>query len=105
MKGTVLHVRKLAFLNAKGDQSGQVCWGGALGPVHTYSYENATFFLRFQKNSRPLVAFSHRFRPSTRIYNESISKRKLTRLRMLDAYVLKDKKGNKSLILRGVAWN
>jgi len=39
------------------------------GPVYTYpySFENATFFLRFQKNSRPLVAFSRRFRPSTRI--------------------------------------
>ena len=39
-----------------------------LGPVHTYpqSSENATFFLRFQNYSRPLVAFSRRFRPSTR---------------------------------------
>ena len=40
-----------------------------LGLVHTYpySFENATFFLRFQKNSRPLVTFSHRLRPSTSI--------------------------------------
>ena len=29
--------------------------------------ENATFFLRFQTNSRPLVVFTHRFRPSPRI--------------------------------------
>ena len=37
-------------------------------PVHTYpcSFENAMSFC-FQKNSRPHVAFSHRFRPSTRI--------------------------------------
>ena len=40
-----------------------------LGPVNTYrySFENATFFSLFSKNPRPLVAFSHRFRPSTRI--------------------------------------
>ena len=31
------------------------------------SFENATFFRRFQKNSRPLVTFSHRLRPSTSI--------------------------------------
>ena len=38
------------------------------GPVHTYpySFENATFFLRFQKTSRPLVR-SQRFRLSIRI--------------------------------------
>ena len=30
-------------------------------------FENATFFLRFLKILRPLAAFSHRFRPSTRI--------------------------------------
>ena len=31
-----------------------------LGPIHTYpySFENETCFLRLQKNSRPLVAFS-----------------------------------------------
>ena len=54
----------------------------AKGPVHThpYSFENATFFLLFQKKSRPLLPFPHRFRPPTRI-------RWLTRLRMLDAYV------------------
>ena len=36
-----------------------------LGPIHTYpySFENETCFLRLQKNSRPLVAFS----PSTRM--------------------------------------
>ena len=40
------------------------------GPVYTYpySFENVTFFLRFQKNSRPLIAFSSRFRPSTRMW-------------------------------------
>ena len=40
------------------------------GPVYTYpySFENVTFFLRFQKSSRPLVAFSSRFRPSTRMW-------------------------------------
>ena len=39
------------------------------GPVYTYpySFENVTFFLPSQKNSRPLVAFSIRFRPSTRM--------------------------------------
>ena len=35
-----------------------------VGPVHTYlySFENATFFLRFKKNVRPHAAFSHRFK-------------------------------------------
>ena len=44
-----------------------------LGPVRTYLYslENATFFLRFQKNSRPIVAFRIVFaRPHA--YDESI---------------------------------
>ena len=86
--------------------------GGQLnsGPVHMYPYwfENAIFFLCFRKNSRPLGAFSHRLRPSTRL-RWSIWERQLTRLRLLDPYVLKDKKGkrpsatsNKFLILRGV---
>jgi len=40
-----------------------------LGPVHTNPdiSENGDFFLRFQKNTRPHVAFSNRIRPSTRI--------------------------------------
>ena len=38
------------------------------GPVHTYRdiFENGDFFLRFQKNTHPHVAYSNRFRPSTR---------------------------------------
>ena len=30
--------------------------------AHPYLFENASFFLRFQKNSRPLVEFSHSLR-------------------------------------------
>ena len=37
-------------------------------PVHTYAdiFENGGFFLRFWKKSSPHVAYSNRFRPSTR---------------------------------------
>ena len=39
-----------------------------LGPVHTYPdiFENGDFSLRFQKSTPPHVAYSNRFRPSTR---------------------------------------
>ena len=42
--------------------------GILLGPVQTYpfSFENEFFSLRFQNNLSPQVAFSNRFRPSTR---------------------------------------
>ena len=36
-----------------------------LAYAYPYLFENASFFLRFQKNSRPLVEFSHRLRPFT----------------------------------------
>ena len=41
------------------------CW--PLGPVHTnpFSNENGAVLLRFQKDSRPHLSFSYRFRPST----------------------------------------
>ena len=38
-----------------------------LGPIHTnpFSNENGAVLLRFQKDLRPLLSFSYRFRPST----------------------------------------
>ena len=41
------------------------------GPVHTnpFSNENGDVMVRFQKDLRPHLSFSYRFRPSTLQYN------------------------------------
>ena len=61
-----------------------------LGPVHTnpFSNENRAVLLRFQKDLRPHLSFSYRFRPSTlqrRICLKTLLNRQCAWLNELDA--------------------
>ena len=74
-------------------------------PMHPYWFENAIYFLRYQKNSRPLGAFSDRLHPSTRLRWIDLKTTTYPTAHAWPIRVKGQKTLNKFLILRGVDWN